>query len=427
MILNPNKPTVLPGGMRATVLHMSRADMVHDAALSHALSSVIAHEAKAHDAVFQAAQFAKVIEAVREGHISAYFILAGWENCIPKVVGASVEFPTVITKWNGSKFDYYPAIYGEDTCLLPQKLKELVRERPAGKSLPKGLGAHFEAERIRRWTTNQYGYAPLGVTARGLVGEYSTHSAAMLQMLNHFGATVGTEQQGTILELDDLSPFMREKRILPPGIKELPINNGSETFPNISVFEWAGEGGRQQLSASFTRGISTFNAGERIDRVQLTSNGNLPDKGMLQIALASLLAVGHHKMREERSELPEAAQPKSPSIPLLGSHQEIYAALLAMSQDELLARPTGVTNVSHIWGGKAATMRFHAIGEPGIVGALRAMGAKTRSLGPHSMLPVVMDFANIPQEALNFDVTPARPIALADSEVIHKPLFSLAA
>lgn len=128
MSLNPIKPTVLPGGLRAGVLHMSRQDMVHDASLSEALSSVIEHEAKAHHAAFQAAQFAKVIDAVKEGKISAYFILAGWDACRMRVAGASIEFPTVITEWDkeSNKFKHYPAIYGEDTCLLSSRLKTLI-------------------------------------------------------------------------------------------------------------------------------------------------------------------------------------------------------------------------------------------------------------------------------------------------------------
>jgi hypothetical protein len=192
MSLNPDKFTVLPGGMRAGVLHMNGRDMVHHSVLVDVLCTVIEHEAKAHQATFQATQFNKIIDAVQEGKISAYFILAGWENCRPKIAGASIEFPTVITEWDGKQFNHYPAIYGEDTCLLSTTLKALIQQRPHGKSLPQGLGAFFEHERIKRWTSNDYGDAPLGASARGRVGEYSAHSSAMIKLMTDLNARLGT-------------------------------------------------------------------------------------------------------------------------------------------------------------------------------------------------------------------------------------------
>ncbi len=337
MYLNPGSMTVLPGGLRASVQHMNGQDLVHHAALG-VLSNVIEHEAKAHHAAFQAAQFGKIIDAVKEGKISAYFILAGWENCQPKVAGASVEFPTVITEWDktSGQFRHYPAIYGEDTCLLSPVLKELVRERPAGKSFPPnmGLGTYFKQERIKRWTTNKFSDAPLGQTARGRVGEFSAPSSAMIKLATSLNATLGTEQQGTILEIDGLTRAMKDKWKLPVEIKDVPHGEGA--YPNVFLAQGSGEDGKQQIVASFTNGISTF-TGEPVTRVQITGNGNLPNPGMLQNVLASLLVAGQEEIQERQwGTGREVKLPQSPVIPILGSSKEIYAALIAASQNEVV-------------------------------------------------------------------------------------------
>jgi len=429
MSLNPDKPTVLPGGLRATVLQMNQRDMVHDAALGSALGGVIEHEAKAHQAVFQAAQFAKVIEAVKAGKISAYFILAGWEHCQPKIAGASIEFPTVITAWDKEteQFKHYPAIYGEDTCLRTPILKALVQERPAGKTLPQGLGAYFEQERIKRWTTNKFGDAPLGMTARGRVGEYSAHSSTMIKLMNGLNATLGTPEDGTILEINGLPRAMQDKWKLPVTTEEIALPQSPQPYPNIFLTRWSGEGGKQQIVASFTNGISTF-TGEPVTRVQFTSNGVLPDSGVLHCALASLLAAGQEEIQQRRwGSTHEAKLPASPLIPLHGTNQEIYAALIAASQSEMLLPRIGATLPNPLCsGGHPPLMRLHALQEPAIQQALKNMDAQTRTLGTHPMLPAVIDFSTLPQESLNFDPQPARPVKLIKpTEAAGAAIFSL--
>ena len=427
MSLNPDCFTLLPRGLKAGVLHMSGQDLIHQSVLGDVLCSVIEHEAKAHNALFLADQFNKIIEAVKEGKISAYFLLAGWENCRPKIAGGSIEFPTVITKWEGNEFKHYPAIYGEDTCILSKALRELVRERPEGKNFPEniGLAEYFEQERIRRWTSNEFGDAPLGMAARGRVGEYSAHSKAMKKVMSRFGGTLGEEQDGTILEINGLTQAMKDKWKLPVETGGLTAENGASS-PNIFLTRWSGEDGRQQLCASFTNGISSF-TGDPIVRVQITGNGNLPNAGILQSALASLLAAGQEEIQARHWGSSKEQRAKSPVIPLHGSQQEIYAALSEASQDEMFVRRLGRVDLSPIFGGSVPTMRIHAIQEPGIVSALQAMDAQTRMLGPHPMLPVVMDFANAPKESLYFRPTPARPLNIVRPlEAASAPIFAIA-
>jgi hypothetical protein len=333
----------------------------------------------------------------------------------------------LITKWDGGKFQHYPAMYGEDTCLLSPVLKDLIHERPPNKSLPSniGLGGYFEQERIKRWTTGQFGDAPLGHTARGRVGEYSAHSSAMIKLMNGLHASLGTEANGTILELDGLTRAMRDKWKFPVEIQEIPVGKG--TCHNIFLAHWSAEDGKQQIVASFTNGLSTF-TGEPVTRVQFTSNGNLPERQILECVLASLLAAGKDVIGEQRwGADKEGKLLPSPIIPLAGSKQDAYSALLDASRSEILTR-IGAAASNPALGITPPVMRIHALQEPEINAALKSMGAKIRNLGSHPMLPAMIDFKNIPKQNLNFDPAPARPVKIINrTEAANNPIFSLVA
>ena len=425
--MNPDKFTLLPGGLKASVLHMNRQDLMHHAAMSDVLANIIEHEAKAHHANFQASQFSKILDAVKDNKISAYFMLAGWNVCRAKMIGGSVEYATVLTEWDGNKFRHYPAIYGEDTCIMRNKLRELIQERPAGKVLPQdiGIGEYFERERIKRWVTNEYGDAPLGQRGRGRIGEFSGHSAAMIKVLDDLGATRGLAQEGTILEINGLTRAMKDKWRLPVDTSVIDTGKG-DSYPNIFLTQWSGEGNKQQIVASFTNGISTF-TGDPVTRVQFTSNGNLPNNGVLQSALASLLSAGQEEIVARGWGSTKEQHIQSPIIPDGVSRQEIYAALLSSSQDEMLVRKIGAIHRPRIWHDEAPIMRIHALKEPAISTALSAMGAQTRMLGPHPMLPVVMDFKNVPQRILGVDLDPARPATIKPSNAANEPYYAFAA
>ena len=425
--MNPDKFTLLPGGLKASVLHMNRQDLMHHAAMSDVLCNIIEHEAKAHHANFQAGQFSKIIDAVKDNKISAYFLLAGWDVCRTKMIGGSVEYATVLTEWDGNKFRHYPAIYGEDTCIMRNKLRELIQERPTGKVLPQnvGIGEYFERERIKRWVTNEYGDAPLGQRGRARIGEFSGHSSTMIKVLDDLGATRETEQEGAILEINGLTRAMKDKWHLPVDTSVIVTDKG-DIYPNIFLTQWSGEGNKQQVVGSFTNGISTF-TGDPVTRVQFTSNGNLPNNVVLQSALASILSAGQEEIEARGWGSAKEHRIQSPIIPVGGSRREIYDALLSSSQDEMLVRKIGAVQRPRIWNDETPVMRIHALKEPAISLALSAMDAQTRMLGSHSMLPVVMDFKNVPQRILGIDLNPARPTTIKPSNAANEPYYAFVA
>jgi hypothetical protein len=104
----------------------------------------------------------------------------------------------------------------------------------------------------------------------------------------------------------------------------------------------------------------------------------------------------------------------------------MYTALLASSRDEMLERRIGNGKHPRLWPNSVPIMRIHALKEPEIAAALGAMDAKTRILGSHPMLPVVMDFNNVPSDLINLEPRPTRSMRTVEiSDSIGN--FSLAA
>jgi hypothetical protein len=363
---NPTHFTRFEGGLEVAVLHMSRHDLLHQTALNEVLCKIIESEAHAHKADFKTTKFGKIINAVKKSKISAYFLLAGWENCQRHIIGASIEYPTVLTKWENDKFVHYPAMYGEDTCLLTGAIKELIREKPPEMFFDPniGLAEFLELEKIKRWTTNQYGDAPLGMAARARIGEYSAHSKAMIKILDELGATRSTVENGAILEIDGLTEAMKGKwkvHTITEGIT--PVGQ-SEPNPDIFCVRWSSLDGKQQLCASFTNGISSF-TGDAVTRVQLTSNGNLPHEMMLQCVLASLLEAGQEEICARRW---GAQEDNYPVDSLVETHKcGMYAKLIAAAKREYTKRRIILPLRDDSWSYKPPVMRIHASNNPKLV------------------------------------------------------------
>lgn len=422
-------------GLRVGVVSMRGDDPMHQAALGKALQDAIAREAKAHDAAFETARFKNILKAAQEGKIQALFLVAAWENCLPKIVGAAVDFPTVLTKWDEGKkdFNHFEATYREDTCLLRDVMREVVKERPAGMPFPRnlGLGAYFEQECLRCMIAD--GHA-------GRMGEVSSHSMAMMSVLDKFGMRL--EQDNAVLEVKTLSPCMKRRWRMETQTEGLSDPATGQMRDNVFVTSWSGPNG-EKIAASFSRGISTF-TGDPVARVQITSNQKgLPEQEALKDVLSSLLIEGHDEMEKRGWKPQQTAQRarRSPIIPLTAPRAEALRALMAHGSDEILIPQAsggygagGVHGVAHIiplFGESSApVMRIHVMNEPEITGTLRALGVQTRMLGPHAMVPAMMDFAKMDLSGLAGAkaFTPPRPLKTLNlSPETGKPLFSLAA
>ncbi|MDE1902061.1 MAG: hypothetical protein KGI37_10530 [Alphaproteobacteria bacterium] len=376
---------MLPGGLHAAVLPM-KDDPVHWSALGDALENAVEHEATAHGAGFDHSSFGKVIEAVKSDEIQAWFLLAAWDVCRPKIVGAAVEFPTVLTHWDGQDFQHHHAIYQEDTVLPIGMLRELAKERPAGKFFPPdiGLGEFFEQERIKQ--RMQGNNPPLG-----RVGEYSAHNAKIIKIMKQSGVRLGGEADGAVFELDGAVPRNFDRWHVPVRTEGLFHDKNSPIpLPHVFLVNWDSADNKQRIAASFTKGISTF-TGKTVVRVQVTSNGNLPSPQALQGVMASILAAGQEEASRREWGAPAYHPRPSPIISIHGTKRELWASAIASNKAELfIPRAT----FAPIFGHPAPIMRIHALGEPEIITALNAELPR-RILGNHPMLATDQRFSQM--------------------------------
>ncbi|MDD2325700.1 MAG: hypothetical protein PHW63_06850 [Alphaproteobacteria bacterium] len=407
---------------------MNPHDPVHLALLGKSLEDAIRHEAKTHGAYFDPARAQGILHAVCTGKIQAQFLLAAWENCAPRPIGVAIEFPTVIGMREGQDIVHYAATYGEDTCLLPEQIKALLKDRN-GRPCYSGtqLGLLFEQERMRLMLEQPH---PLfGAIPRGRIGEFSAHSTTMISLLNHFGADLGTPNRDAVIELDDLTPSMKSRWRVPIETQGLFAADGTPAS-NIFLTSWESDNGKQKIAASFTEGFSTFTS-ETVTRAQITSNGSLPKGDELKDVLTSLIQAGQEEigiLKWGAADDSPLTSRRSPIIPINGSGREVLQASCRSSQDELFMRPIGASDLFPIIGHKPPIMRVHTLNEPEICTALTELGLVTRTLGQHPMLPASMDFAAMPNGAVNFAISPARPLqATAKADDYGKPCFSLAA
>lgn len=429
----------LDGGLMVAVTKMQNTP---EQLLSYgaSLRQIINYEAGAHDAPVNNARFGKVLAGIKNNKIQAWFVLAGWENCLPKVVGAAIEFPTVITKWNGKGFDHCEGIYGEDNGVLRQAIRELAKERQEGQCFSRkiSLGAYLNQVRM-------YHMIEQGIMGR--VGEFSMHSAAMKKILEESGAVLNKEENITVLELKELTSVMKNRWKLPVETECLKKDGQDQSMlPYVFITSWASADKKQQIAASFTEGISTF-TGDPIVRVQITSNGNLPYGEIMKDVIASLIEAGHEEIanrgwgRENTNARkiidPITGRPisskqngKCPIIPITASKEEIRRALLLSSEDEITERYVGAEestlDINRMLGHKVPIMRIHTPNEPEICAVLKVLGAQVRALGPHPMIPGIMSFSDAHKDALGLKSTPARPLRVVGvSETINAPMFGV--
>jgi hypothetical protein len=201
---------------------------------------------------------------------------------------------------------------------------------------------------MERSITNRYGDAPYGMSAQGLIGECSSDNAPSIASLKNLGAAIA-KNETPILVFEDHILGIPPKQKISVEISSLANQTGIPSHTNIFVAQWCGENG-EQIAASYTEAISTF-TGEPVVRVQISSNGKLPDAEHLQDVLYALIEAGD----------------------------------------------TEIMNRSWIDGNNTSSLsctRIHALDEIEIVEALKGLGAQPRVLGGNPMIPISISFAN---------------------------------
>lgn len=365
----------LPSEVKASVVRMDISDAVHGAALGEVIYKIIDGDAKTHNAVFDKDNFNRVINAIRCDKLQSYLVILECDGGVPKFAGGTTQFSTVFTEWNGHAFEHYPAVYSEDTYVSAEMSEEF-RKRTKCKRFPNGLGlgTYFTQERIRLSVAGSNKDKPFGMTSRARISENASDNKPIVNILDKLGATVDKKAKIGILkfEKDALKNYKKSLVFVETeGLASLSSEDGFVSHRNIFTTKWDSADEEQQIVATFTEAISTF-SGLPVVRVQITSNNNLPEHGVLKDVLAALICAGQEEIEKRKWMVDETV-------------------------------------------GVLPTFRIHALNESEIACALQEIGANQRILGVRTMMPIALDFRKIPINAFGHKLPDAVPFVTTNS------------
>lgn len=406
------------GGLWTSVVPCDQTDPLHRGTLEGVLRDTIQHEAKVHGASFDAPGFRNVMQAMTAGDVEILFLAAAWDLCKPKIVGATINFRSLFLQRDGRDIAVKDGIYSEDVCLLPQKLRELVAEKPIDGRFPKGgLGAHFIRECINHFAERGM---KTGIKPAGQRFEFLPDNTNIITIQEKLGAILGAEQNSGLWRLGETTDTIRNKWAMPVELLAVPSADGC-VDPHNFLMRWSGRNGRQKIHAGFTWGASTFK-GTSVTQGQIVSNGDLPEPPVVECVLASMLKTANVEIRERRwgrvdhKSLYISSQP----APVIGDVRQIFGGLPEAKNDELFASSTSAAE--RVFGVKPPPMHIHALNEPEIVAGLQSLGIEKRILGHSPSQTASLDLVKASETKY-----PVRPLKLIGSEAVNDPTFSLVA
>lgn len=372
--------TISANGVTISLVRANPNDTMHSESVARELRKVIANTAGGHGVEYDGKNFAKVLAAYKQNRLQAYFLIVDRKDCepindlpTPIYAGGAIQFPTVITEWNGRSFVHYHGIYCEDTW-VDRRVSDEVRALTKTKEFPKGIGLG---------TFNIHGRIILSASdseennARGRISENATDNMIQLAILSKLGVNIDLPD-GAVVQFDNTTPIKSSLTvtITANDFAYQDVKDGSiNVLPYVFLTPWSNLDGSQQIVGTHTQGISTV-TGKTIIRSQFTSNGNLPPPNELQNILAEMVWVGR-----------EVALEKG----WAENNTEVFPI-----------------------------MRVHAYGRE-MVEALKASGGTPRYFGfnnsdePHLMAPAVVNYGQIPDEELRSKLSAAKPLMIFDS------------
>ena len=407
------------GGLCTAIIPFEQTDPIHRGTLGSVLRDAVQHEAKVHGATFNHAGFRNVMKAMTQGDVEVLFFAAAWDICDPKIIGATINYPSLSLERQGDDIVTKRGIYSEDVCILPSKIRELIADRPHGGKFPEaGIGTHFIQTSMQHYS--RYGMRD-GTVPAGQTFEYAPTNGQIVKIQEQLGARLGQSADGSLLRLERLRSPIYNKWATAVEVAALQLPDG-RTDPNNFVVRWSGVDGRQKIEAAFTKGISTFK-GTTVTQVQFISNGQLPVTPMVESVLASILKAANFEIRLRRwgqlRNLPPTRY--SPSIPLLADKHQAFRALMQAQSHELFS-PSLARDNCLLFGVKPPPMHLHVLNEPELVAGLRSLGAASRMLGNKDMQTAALDLASATTTK-----HAVRPLKQGGFAPPNKPIFSLVA
>lgn len=393
--INYDQLTPVMGDVRVGVVRYNGNDPSHEAALRDALPRFLGSEGAVHGIAYPSQHIDAVIEAANCGDIYADFLMVALGVCQPVIAGLGTGAHTFgIERDSDNNLKIVPLEHGEDTSLDLDMTKRF-REHTRGILYPKGLGlgTHFTRERLLRSAMDNSSWV-----SGGRDNEYSGDNPPIIGLMNKFGATLGSERDSPVLQLDGFMPNLVRKWWIDVNTQALPSHADNQRLcPNNFVTRWASEDGKQQIALVNTLIRSTFNA-DRIAWTKIKSNGSLPKGDQLKEVLSSLLVASREEMADRKWGVPKG-----------------------------LLNATGRDRLLHALGG-VVPVRLHLNKEPEIADALLQLNAEQRTFGDKPMLSGVTSLKNVPNAQAVFGqplpeatkVTGIDPVSEA-----RKPMFDL--
>ena len=372
------------GGLYTAVMPCDQSDPRHRGTLENVLSDTIRHEAKVHGAEFDPIAFRNVMRAMQSGDVEILFLAAAWDLTKPKIVGATINFRSLSLQRAENGLMAKNGIYSEDVCLLPKTIRELILQRPDGKSFPdEGIGTHFIRECMTHFAKKgmRGGIVPAGQTF-----EFAPDNTKIVKIQEQLGAALGQENTSGLFRLNAITDTIRSKWPMPVELRGAPLIGRTSDPSNFAVL-WSSYDEQQRVKAGFTRGLSTFK-GWPVTQGQIISNGKLPEKPVMECVLASVLKAANEEIKERGW--------------------------------GWLNHEPALSETAAIFGVKPPLMHIHVLNEPDVVAGLHSLGIEKRLLGSHASQTASLDLAKASGGAV-------RPLKLIGSEAANNPFFSLVA
>jgi len=312
-------------------------------------------DAAAYQAVCKNDAIDEMVGLIKANKLLAYFMFDGDNTNAP--IGGSLQVPSVITEWTGCDFQYYPALYYEDTVVRTD-LSVAFRDHQKSTSIPHGmgLGTYLAKHRAHSSVFGSSEDMPYGLPAYGRIGEVGTRNVAMQEIISKFNGQVGYSDTSAVLQFtNDINHFQHTPEAF-TMLEAFSINRNDAhaALPNIFVVTWLGVGGKERISATFTESVSSF-TGQPVVRVQIKSSPTLQNSANVEAAVIQLLLRGCQEIVRRN---------------WIGHNQ--------------------ATALQEAW----SSLRIHLLDEPIVFQILRESGAELRMLGNIQMLPTQVCFVN---------------------------------
>jgi hypothetical protein len=379
----PEHARSLINGIKVRLIRANPDDCMHNVGVAGELKRVIANDAKEHGVEYNDKGFPRVMSAYRGKKIQAYFLIVERENCqpisgmsTPLCAGGAIQFPTVLTEWNGNYFEHFPAVYSEDTW-VDRGISDEVRRLTKSLEYPKGIGlGTFNTQaRIRLSAAGSGDDLPFGMVAKARISENASDNGRQLAIISKLGA--GIDLDNAVLQFDGSNLVKRNRRVEVNiyGLGAQPSDNGIvAVLPNVFLTAWSNLDGSQQIVGSHTEAISTA-SGDTIVRSQFTSNNNLPPQAELQDIMSAMVFSARAQVVRRG-----------------WVHENDDAPSFIMSP----------------------IIRAHAYGRQ-MSEALKAIGGKPRYFGSnHLMVPGAINYGGIPDPRFRSRLLHAKPLIVID-------------